>query len=302
MVERYRCGACYDANSLYPSVMSLNKFPVGQTYEFVGDIELLYKLDGEIWNKDNSYFIADASVETVKDLYQPYLQVNHLSKEQGFSENRTIAPNGSFDMKINSCEYHNAIDRGDYKINTSQGYLWFTDLIFEEFVNSLYNLRRTFSKEDPMNLICKFVLNSVYGRFAMKPIVSKTEFHARYLDIWEFIEDNTIEDWIDIDKDNILLTYRSKNEDGVLDIEYSNSIAIASAVTAYARVFMSKFKNNSSFILLYTDTDSIFIEGILPEDMIGPLLGQFKLENIFQEIVFLGPKILRSGEWNYQFW
>ena len=197
----------------------------------------------------------------------------------------------SFNMKINSCEYQNAIDRDDYIINTSQGYLWFSESIFDDFVNSLYNLRRTFTKEDPMNLICKLLLNSVYGRFAMKPISSKTEFIPRDSDIWEFIEDNSIEDWIDIDKENILLTYRSKKDEGVLDIEYSNSIAIASAITAYARVFMSKIKNNSSFNLLYTDTDSIFIEGILHEDMIGTLLGQFKLENNFKEIVFLGPKI-----------
>ena len=44
---------CYDANSLYPSVMVANKFPIGQTYQFTGDIELFYKLeDPQIWNKD----------------------------------------------------------------------------------------------------------------------------------------------------------------------------------------------------------------------------------------------------------
>ncbi len=282
---------CYDANSLYPSVMALNKFPVGQTYEFTGNIELLYKLDGEIWNKDNSYFIADSSVETTKDLYQPYLQVNHLSKEHGFSENRTISPNGSFDMKINSCEYNNAIERGDYSINTSQGYLWFSDSIFDGFVNSLYTLRMSYLKSDPMNQICKWILNSVYGRFAMRPIDSITEFLPGDLSVEEFIKSNTIEDLMEIDDNNILITYRKNNVDGVLDIEYSNSIAIASAITAYARVFMSQFKNTCSFSLLYTDTDSIFIEGILPDEMIGPLLGQFKLENRYKEIVFLGPKI-----------
>ena len=174
---------CYDANSLYPTVMAHNKFPVGKTYEFIGDIELLLKLDGNIWNKDNCYFIADASVKTVKELYQPYLQVNHLGKEHGLYENRTIAPNGSFDMKINSCEYHNAIDRGDYNITTNHGYLWFSKLIFSDFVSEIYTLRNVYPKSDPMNLICKLILNSLYGRFAMKPIISKTEFVPRYLNI-----------------------------------------------------------------------------------------------------------------------
>ena len=39
---------CYDANSLYPTVMHKNKFPVKQTYEFTGDIELLYELESNI--------------------------------------------------------------------------------------------------------------------------------------------------------------------------------------------------------------------------------------------------------------
>lgn len=282
---------CYDANSLYPSVMAHNKFPTGKTYEFIGDIELLYQLEPSIWTTDNSYFIADAQVETIKDLYQPYLQVNHLGKEQGFSENRTIAPNGSFNMKINSCEYQNGIVRGDYKITSKQGYLWFSKSIFKDFVNEIYIMRNVYPKTDPMNLICKLILNSLYGRFAMKPIISRTEFIPRYQNIFEFLDKNIAEDWIEVDKDNILITYRNKNEEGVSDIEYSNSIAIASAITAYARVFMSKFKNNSTFSLLYTDTDSIFIDGKLPNNLVGSELGKFKLEASYQEIVFLGPKI-----------
>ena len=53
----------------------------------------------------------------------------------------------------------------------------------------------------------------------------------------------------------------------------------------------SYFKNNPDFEVYYTDTDSFFIKGKLPENMVGPNLGQFKLENSFKEIVFLGPKI-----------
>lgn len=282
---------CYDVNSLYPSSMAYNKFPVGKTYEFTGDIEVLYNLDAT-WNKDNSYFIADAHVETLKDLYQPYLQINHLGPENGLPGHRTISPIGTFDMKINSCEYHNAIDRGDYKITTNQGYLWFSKPIFEDFVNNIFKLRKIYPNGDAMNLICKLILNSLYGRFAMKPIINKTEFIPRYLGIWEFLDKNIIEDAIDVDKDFILMTYRSNNEDvGVLDIEYNNSIAIASAITAYARVFMSIFKNNPDFILYYGDTDSGFIKGKLPDSMVGKELGLFKLEAKYKKIVFLGPKI-----------
>ena len=66
---------------------------------------------------------------------------------------------------------------------------------------------------------------------------------------------------------------------------------MASATTAYARIFMSQFKNNPEIELYYGDTDSAFIKGKLPDHMIGNNLGLFKLENCYKEIVFLGPKI-----------
>ena len=283
---------CYDVNSLYPTSMSQNKFPVGQTYEFIGDIDLFYKLENpKIWNINNSYFIGEANVQKTRELYQPYLQINHLGKVEGFSENRTISPNGTFNMKINSCEYHNAISRGDYQIKIVMGYLWFNKNIFYDFVTDIYNMRKLYSKSDPMNLTCKLILNALYGRFAMKPIISKTEIIKSDLDICEFLKENIIESEDDINENYVLLTYRPNNEDLLENVEYSNSIAIASAITAYSRVFMSQFKNNHNYILYYTDTDSIFIGGILPKNLIGSELGQFKLENSFKEIVFLGPKI-----------
>ena len=54
---------------------------------------------------------------------------------------------------------------------------------------------------------------------------------------------------------------------------------------------MSKFKNNPNIRLYYTDTDSIFIDSDLSDDLVNNEIGNFKLENIFKEIVFLGPKL-----------
>ena len=68
------------------------------------------------------------------------------------------------------------------------------------------------------------------------------------------------------------------------------SIGIASAITAYARVMMSEMKNNHNFTLFYTDTDSIFVDKPL-DYLLGDMLGEWKLEYTFKEIVFLAPKI-----------
>lgn len=78
---------------------------------------------------------------------------------------------------------------------------------------------------------------------------------------------------------------------------YANvSIGIASAITAYSRIIMSRFKNHPDFNLYYFDTDSIVVdispeqlEAIFP-DIIGNKLGQLKLEYVINKAVFLSPK------------
>lgn len=85
------------------------------------------------------------------------------------------------------------------------------------------------------------------------------------------------------------------NED--LDMYHGSEInvAIASAITSYARIHMSQFKNNPDFKLYYTwrsqDTDSGVFNKPLPDHMIGTTLGQVKLEHVINKAVFLAPKV-----------
>jgi hypothetical protein len=84
----------------------------------------------------------------------------------------------------------------------------------------------------------------------------------------------------------------SINEDFTNDININ--VAIASAVTANARIHMSQFKNNPELTgkLYYTDTDSAVIEKQLPESMVNSrTLGKIKLEKILTKFIGLGPKI-----------
>jgi len=70
------------------------------------------------------------------------------------------------------------------------------------------------------------------------------------------------------------------------------NVAIASAITAYARIHMSQFKNNPEFNLFYSDTDSIYIDKPLPLDLVSSKeLGKMKLENTISKAVFLSPKV-----------
>lgn len=163
-------------------------------------------------------------------------------------------------MKINSCEYYNAL--ADYNIDITGGLLFDSENIFKDYVEEMYNTRQQFAKDEPMNYICKLLLNSLYGRFAMKSVDSLVEFVDN--DIEKLAELSLKYDIIDstsIDENTLLITYTIKRGKlpviwkGDVDGDHNffiNSIPVSSAVTAYARVFMSKFKNNPDFNLYYT--------------------------------------------------
>jgi hypothetical protein len=83
------------------------------------------------------------------------------------------------------------------------------------------------------------------------------------------------------------------------------NVGIAAAITAYARIHMSKFKNNPNFNLFYTDTDSAYLDRPLPDYMVSNTeLGKMRLEYVLDKAVFLAPKvyylITESGEHIYK--
>jgi DNA polymerase elongation subunit (family B) len=222
-------------------------------------------------------------------LYIPYLQINHLTKEQGLAAKRTISPIGSFSMKINSPEYYNAIK--DYNITINKGFLFEANDIFSKYVGDLFLLRQQYSKIDPMNYIAKLLLNSLYGRFGMNPIKNTQGFYSKE-DFFKISKDFNIIEYVNfLDDNKELSVYVNFENPTILDKETNVSISIASAITSYARIFMAEFKREG-YNLYYTDTDSIYIPYELPKNLISDkILGKFKLEYIFKDIVFLAPKV-----------
>ena len=131
-------------------------------------------------------------------------------------------------------------------------------------------------------------MNSLYGRFGM---------------------DDNFNEWIIIDKD-LLRDFLDSNENEILDIieldnklliqlicnnidnDHNINIAIASAITSYSRIHMSQFKNNSNYKLFYSDTDSIYINKPLSEELISSSeIGKLKLEFIADKAIFLASKV-----------
>jgi len=116
------------------------------------------------------------------------------------------------------------------------------------------------------------------------------------LDIIDEFKNDEIKNIIELgNKSMIIYRTHQANINTMLDGNkqtHNVSIAIASAITAYARIHMSQFKNNPDYKLFYSDTDSIYIDKPLHEDLINSkVLGLMKLECTLIDAIFLSPKM-----------
>jgi hypothetical protein len=72
---------------------------------------------------------------------------------------------------------------------------------------------------------------------------------------------------------------------------YFSNVAIASAVTAYSRIIIDKYKRIPNNECFYSDTDSVFLQKPLSKELINNQLGFMKLESYIIEAIFISPKL-----------
>ena len=276
----------YDVNSLYPFVMANHPMPIGKPVVFEGDIR---KIDPQAFG----YFYC--KITSPENIQHPILQ-RSIKTSAGL---RTVAGLGTWNGWIASTEMDNALKFG-YQFDILNGYQFEKGDLFSGYVNKMYSLRLQYEKGTAMNLIAKLLMNSLYGKFGMKLETSVVEMYDTSTDLRLEIFKDTLEalgetllDYIKIDKTYVIVrdTTLSMKYNEELDMYHGQDInvAIASAITAGARVHMSIFKNNPLFNLYYSDTDSAVTDQQLPQDMIGSELGQMKLEYIINKAIFLAP-------------
>jgi DNA polymerase type B, organellar and viral len=56
-----------------------------------------------------------------------------------------------------------------YKFKILRGYTLDSEFIFTEYVDKNYSFKSSVSPGDPIYIISKLLLNSLYGRFGMSP-------------------------------------------------------------------------------------------------------------------------------------
>jgi hypothetical protein len=270
---------CYDVNSLYPFVMKEYPMPVGKPTLFEGDIR---KIDPQAFG---FFFCEIIAPDNIKHpILQTHVKVNNMI--------RTVAPLGQWKDMIFSAEMDNAMKFG-YKFNILWGYKFDKAYIFKDYVEFLYNFRIDYLKSDPLNYIAKILLNSLYGRFGMDDNFSEINIiHKDYITDFENRFFDLITDKLELDDYFLLETKISENILGDEESTHNINVAIAAAITAYARIHMSQFKNNPNFTLYYSDTDSAYFDKPLPDYMLSDkILGKMKLEYICKNVIFLAPKV-----------
>ncbi len=75
-----------------------------------------------------------------------------------------------------------------------------------------------------------------------------------------------------------------------LDITGRSNVAIAAAITAYARMSLTDNMMDITNPVYYHDTDSIVVQNPRPASAVGQELGEMKLEYRIEEGIFAGPK------------
>jgi hypothetical protein len=144
-----------------------------------------------------------------------------------------------------------------------------------------------------MNHIAKILLNSLYGRFGMDDNFGEINIIHKdyYADFENKFFDNILNSQ-DLGDYKLIKFSKSENQIENEEATHNVSIAIAAAITAYARIHMSQFKNNLDINLYYSDTDSIYTDSELDQSFIdNKILGKLKLEHVCKKAIFLAAKV-----------
>lgn len=286
----------YDVNSLYPFA-ALNPMP---------GINCIY-----IENIENSVNLQDlfgffyCEIKTGNN-YLGLLPVHH---KEGM-----IMPNGTWKGWYFSEELKYASENG-YNINVLKGYNFNKVYdVFTDYVKDLYQIKST-TKDKVEKDIAKRLLNHLLGRFGLnivKPVTKCVDYKELSLILSSRkvigkpirITDNDY--WItyheevdnDICKDHDIDYIKIQKLTPKTDMERLNafkdvSLSTSAAVTAYARIYMSKIKQdilNKGGNIYYTDTDSIVTDIPLDNSLVNDKLGMFKLEYKIKQAFYISNK------------
>lgn len=247
----------YDINSLYPFVMSSNRYPNPNYFKY--------------YNGDHNFDLDIFGVANA-DVFCPQMNIPILPYKTKFG--KLIFPTGEFSGTWSLIELKRAVENG-YEIKRINWHIQYpySDNYFKNFVSDLYSVRMN-SKTSIDKLMYKIFMNSLYGKFAQNNITYElipleksdgTEVHI--------LDDMVFHKFIG---------------------EYPNHANIIWSVytTSYARLLLYNYLKlvDEKADLLYCDTDCVIYRGKKSLIRHSKKLGGMKLEGEFSTAEFKLPK------------
>lgn len=262
--ETIGSGLVFDVNSLYPSVMYNELLPYYEGVYFEGDFEPTSKYPLAIMNVDICFDLKPKHLPTIqiKKGYLQFKATEYQSTSSGDIINMTLT---SVDLDLikehYDISYLEIID--GYKFMGRKG-------LFKDYIDHWTEVKIRAGKEGnkALRFIAKRMLNSLYGKFGTNP---NATCKVPYLEEGEGIK---------------FYTGEEKTKDPVY-------LPMASFITAYARKKTITTAQSLYDRFIYSDTDSIHIEGTeIPEglEVDDFKLGAWALESKFTKAKFLRQK------------
>jgi hypothetical protein len=267
--ERYKNkgvadGIVLDVNSLYPWVMYDCPLPFGEPIYFEGK----YKKD-KIYNLYIQHFKCQFEL---KENYIPTLQLKHnlafipteYVKDSGAEEVILTLTSVDLELFLEHYNVYNVEWISGYKFKSSTDmFKGYVDFWINEKINAKKN------HNGAMYTLAKLMLNSLYGKFALSPVV-RGKFPL-------------------YDEKEDFIHYKYSEEESRKPIY----IPVGTFITSWARnkTIRSAQKNYDRFI--YADTDSLHLEGLeIPEELQidDYILGAWKHELTFSKAKYLRAK------------
>lgn len=263
-VECFRTGrfsgvSVYDINSLYPTAMVRCQVPISGRVEMVSRFTAercgVYRLKYKQYNRG----------------IPPVLMSGGKGEYEG--EGIYFSPEIEKLLLVDK----NAI------IDVDEGYEFLdTARVFQRFVSRLYQLRLD-NPDTPLSLLCKYLMNSLYGKWGQNPIREK------------IIVCESIDELVSLIDENGAIVRPINDDLGIMSLEQETTVnfehvGIAGTITSYARSVLYDGLLAAGDRLIYCDTDSVHLDGPFDRRLVGAKLGEYKKE--FEgEGVYCGKKL-----------
>ena len=252
-----------DVNNMYGYVLHRYSYPVSLTRYFEqGGLGLLE-------HKLQRYAVIARVALSVDENWFPYTYKGH-----------TCYPLGSFTTCLTTPELILALDRG-WIDSVFEMSCYYQENIFSDYVLHFREQREKYQREgcDMFAKTCKLMINSLYGKFGQKGFEQKEIGNANEGEIWE----SDVYDIVNGERYRQFALGGHVYEERRVGEGYNSFVAIASHVTAYARLHLAHLRSLvPAGHVYYMDTDSLIVDQVgydaLAEQIQSDTLGKLKVE------------------------